>query len=107
MCQVNNDTERSKIMYDAQTRKRAEEILKGLHANTKDCIYRILWKERVAEDVYGVLEEGIDTQGLPNNEIVEWVSEQYCFEGNYDCNVAYWDQLRGLVEQYVYYQTIK
>ena len=73
-----------------------QSLINGLSAKAKDDLYRSLWAEHVREDVESFCEsEDID---LSENGI-DCVVEQYVYEGKYDCNRSYWDNLRELVEE--------
>ena len=73
-----------------------QSLINGLSAKEKDDLYRSLWAEHVREDVESFCEsEDID---LSENGI-DCVVEQYVYEGKYDCNRSYWDNLRELVEE--------
>ena len=73
-----------------------QSLINGLSAKEKDDLYRSLWAEHVREDVESFCEsEDID---LSENGI-DCVVEQYVYEGKYDCNRSYWDNLMELVEE--------
>ena len=75
-----------------------QSLINGLSAKEKDDLYRSLWAEHVREDVELFCEsEDID---LSENGI-NFVIEQYVYEGRYDCNCSYWDNIRELVEEAV------
>lgn len=84
----------------------AETLVSRMSESQKDSVYRLLWAEHVKEDVLSRLEEREDN--IPENfkeEFVEDVVNQYVYEGKYDCNLSYWDNIDSLIEnemQYIY-----
>ena len=102
MRQVNNDTERSKIMGQTIRQKVEKEIATNTPEHN-DMLYRLLWKEHVKEDVLGQLEQNPDIgEHFDGNDIADAVAERYCFEGDYDCNLDYWSNLDNLINSVMY-----
>jgi len=60
----------------------------------RDAIYRNVWKEHVMEDIEAHAED-IDVE-LSNDEI-EVLAERYVYEGDYDCNLDYWQNIENLI----------
>lgn len=82
--------------------KTLEHILNGLDAKEKDDIYRYLWAEHVREDVESQLSarNGEDEDDTDiDEEIIEYVVERYVYEGRYDCNLSYWDNIDNLIDE--------
>ncbi len=80
-----------------------ESILQKLDAAEKDSLYRRLWKDYVREDVSGFLDEEIEARELEIADedkelIVGKVTNLYVYEGEYDCNLSYWDNIRNLID---------
>jgi len=80
----------------------AEEIANKLSAKQKDDLYRILWKEHVKEDVESELEQCDDEalESLSDEEMeafVDQIATRYVYNGDYDCNLSYWDNIGNLI----------
>lgn len=71
--------------------------VKKLDAVTKDEIYRMLWKEYVVEDVTQHLEERGNLY-MYSEEMIDRIAARYVYDGEYDCNLPYWDNLDSLIE---------
>lgn len=72
------------------------EIIKSLSYQEKDTLYRHLWAEHVRQDVESFCEdEGLD---FPDS-VVEHIAERYVYDGDYDCNRSYWDNIGELVRE--------
>lgn len=81
-----------------------EELISRMSDSQKDSVYRLLWAEHVKEDVLARLEEREDD--IPENFVKEFVEEvvtQYVYEGKYDCNLSYWDNIDNLIENEMQY----
>lgn len=76
-----------------------EEIKKKIDdmpAAERDMTYRYLWHEHVTEDVEAHAEEmDID---LTDAEI-DAIADRYVYEGDYDCNISYWDNIENLIHE--------
>lgn len=73
-----------------------QSIVQNLSAKEKDDLYRYFWAEHVQEDVESFCEsEDI----VLSKDGIDFVVEQYVYEGRYDCNRSYWDNLRELIEE--------
>ena len=64
-----------------------------------DEVYRLVWKNQVICDVKQYAE---DHEIFPDNwekveKLAETVAEAYVFEGEYDCNLSYWQNLKNLI----------
>lgn len=75
----------------------AKEIVSELTTKKKDEVYRIIWKEYIKEDIILQAEElGVKL----NNDVVDIIANSYVYEGDYDCNLTYWDNIENLIEKY-------
>ena len=64
---------------------------------TKDAIYRQVWAEHVKEDVKARLKDrGIEL----TEDAVDDIAYRYVYEGQYDCNLSYWDNLDNHIDRY-------
>ena len=78
-----------------------EAYLSYLTPDEKDKIYRALWKEHVVEDARSQIEEYIFYELIPKEDverIADQAAERYVYEGDYDCNLSYWDNIENLVK---------
>ena len=65
-----------------------------LSSIVKDDIFRAVWHEHVSEDIKAHCEsEDIDI----TDEAVSEIADLYVYEGKYDCNLSYWDNLNNLI----------
>lgn len=62
----------------------------------KDTLYRMLWADYLYEDVY----DYVKGNGYPLNESgIQEVINRYVYNGDYDCNLSYWDNINNLVQE--------
>lgn len=64
----------------------------------EDAIYRMVWKRHVAEDVRVFAE---DNGKVVTPEIVDTVAQRYVYEGDYDCNLSYWQNIENLLTEVI------
>ena len=69
-------------------------IIERMSSSQKDDIYRALWAEQVKQDVKDRMTE-IDV--ILDDDSVLDVVHRYVYEGEYDCNYSYWDDLDTLI----------
>lgn len=69
-----------------------DEIISNLSSAQKDLIYRKLWYNHVLEDVDSTFVNA-------TNAVKEEVARRYVYDGDYDCNFSYWDNLQVLVDK--------
>ena len=62
-----------------------------------DAIYRKVWKEHVIEDIESHLED-IDIH--LDEDTIDLIATRYVYDGDYDCNICYWDNLDHLIDEY-------
>lgn len=82
----------------------ASELIALLTDVQKDELYRMLWSDHVREDVEAAMKDY--SGSLPENEdekedIVESVVNAYVYDGRYDCNLSYWDNINNIIQFYV------
>ena len=63
----------------------------------KDKIYRMVWAEHVTDDI---LSHAEDIGAEISKEDAEILAESYACDGEYDCNLSYWDNIENLMEDY-------
>lgn len=77
-------------------KKNLDDLLASLSPKEKDVLYRKLWFEHVLEDVQSFAE----TEDLEiTDEIAKQVADRYVYNGDYDCNLSYWDNINNLVKE--------
>lgn len=81
--------------------KKIDKIYNSLSAVEKDALYRKLWMDYVKKDVHSLLEDDSleDNKDVSVEDIADIVSERYVHDGDYDCNLSYWDNLENLVSE--------
>lgn len=67
-----------------------------LNNEAKDIIYRKVWKEHVKEDILSYAE---DNGRAITDEKADAVADRYVYEGDYDCNLSYWQNLENLLAE--------
>lgn len=67
-----------------------------LSYKVRDDIYRDVWYEHVLEDVKSYAEsEGIEI----SDEVAGNCAIRYVYDGRYDCNLNYWQNIANLIEE--------
>ena len=96
---VNKDTVSDEQVKDIIKSYSKEDLLELLNYDQKDYIYRKVWAEHVSEDVrfLSCKDEGYDEVYTP--DIAEQIAYRYAFEGDYDSNLSYWQNLKNLFEE--------
>ena len=75
-----------------------ESKINELSEIEKDKIYRMVWAERVTEDILSHAEDiGVEI----SKEDAEILAESYACDGEYDCNLSYWNNIENLMEDYI------
>ena len=70
------------------------KLIDNLSYSERDQIYRYLWSEHVTEDVKSLCD---DNETTLTNDAIEHIVNQYVYDGEYDCNLSYWDKLQNLI----------
>lgn len=92
--------------------EKLKALIDGLDSVEKDDIYRYLWAEHVREDAEShlmsnyedvVTDENGETDEYRINIIADQVADRYVYDGYYDCNNAYWDNIDNLIEDAIHY----
>lgn len=87
-------------MYEPNNRNgQAIELVKNMTSVVKDEVYRLIWHEHVKEDVLKMLEEKDLDKSIDQDDLADEVAGRYVYEGDYDCNQAYWNNLETLIEE--------
>ena len=73
-----------------------QAVIDNLTDTEKDRLYRHLWHDYVKEDIIAHA-ENMDVE-LTDNEI-QTAAERYVYEGKYDCNLNYWDNIENLINE--------
>lgn len=88
--------------------EKIDNILKDLTADEKDTLYRKLWEEYIKQDVTMYLydddhlsdiidEYNVDFTKEETDGIIDRVVERYVYEGDYDCELNYWENIDNLI----------
>lgn len=80
-----------------------EDIYNSLDNTVRDSLYRLLWSDYVKSDINAVLEQHPDA---PEDDdkyeaMVNDITRSYVYEGDYDCNLSYWDNINNLIDKYI------
>ena len=73
-----------------------QAVIDNLTDTEKDRLYRHLWQDYVKEDIIAHA-ENMDVE-LTDNEI-QTAAERYVYEGKYDCNLNYWNNIENLINE--------
>ena len=73
-------------------------LVKDMSRQVKDEVYRLIWHEHVKEDVLGVLEGKDFSDEVDLDGLADFIAGKYVYEGKYDCNQAYWNNLDALID---------
>lgn len=83
------------------------DLMEKLTDEQKDGIYREVLYQYTVEDVKGFLED-YDAYDIPDTQeevdnFVGDVAYRYVFNGDRDCNLSYWDNIKNLVDEEMIY----
>ena len=81
---------------DGHLERRIDTILASLSPGEPDALYRRLWLGHVKEDVRARIQ---DTKASLTGEEIEQVARRYVYQGDYDCNQSYWDNIDALIRE--------
>ena len=81
------------------SRMTTSEIFAQLNSTQKDELYRMLWSDYVYGDVMEVLKSNNDVSEEDYDDIANSVTNSYVYNGRYDCNLSYWDNINNLVNE--------
>lgn len=96
-------TQIKKISRCALSELTSAELYNCLSYKQKDDIYRKVWYEHVKDDAYTLIEEEFTKEqlhGRKKNNLAEQIAHAYVYDGKYDCNFSYWDNLGSLLNYY-------
>lgn len=77
------------------TEMTSSELFNEMTDTQKDDVYRKVWAGHVHKDVMELLEKEENKE-----EIAESITNAYVYDGKYDCNLSYWDNLHNLIERF-------
>ena len=84
-------------------KKEIEKAMSKVPYELCDRIYRCLWFRRVRIDVKDrMVDEYEDyimaTDAKIVNNIIDCAAEKYVYDGDYDCNQSYWENIDNLID---------
>lgn len=82
--------------FDRIDREKLDELLTELNYSTLDYIYRKLWVNHLKEDIISRIKDNFSWLEYSDNDIEE-CAKRYAFEGDYDCNCTYWDNIDAII----------
>lgn len=77
--------------------EKIESIVNGLTAVEKDDLYRYLWVDYVKKDVISYCED--NDIAYTDEDFPDRVANRYVYDGEYECNLSYWDNIRNLISE--------
>ncbi len=92
-------------------RSASEKLVSNLPYEFKNQIYRAIWAEHVREDIG----QSFDDEYYQNKYEVEFsdeniesiinnATELYVYDGKYDCNLSYWNNIDNLIDECARYE---
>lgn len=87
--------------FEKRFKGNVKALYNSLSTEDKDSLYRMLWMDHVIEDIKTRITECEDD--IPDdilNSIAEKVATEYVYNGQYDCNLSYWDNIDNLIQKY-------
>ena len=63
--------------------------LKNVDSTTFDTLYRLFWESYVRDD--------FESLGDFTEDELDSFVHDYVYNGNYDCNLSYWDNLENII----------
>lgn len=84
-------------------KKEIEKTLSRVPYELCDRIYRYLWFKHVKIDVKDRMVDAYEdyimkTNAEVVNTIIDCAAERYVYEGDYDCNQSYWENIDNLID---------
>jgi len=82
----------------------SSEIFDKMTEKQKDDIYRKVWFGHVIEDAKGIM-MGAVRYNIPEEDeqfesLAECIAKDFVYEGEYDCNISYWDNIYNLLDKW-------
>lgn len=85
-----------------------DNFVDSLDTISKDTLYRRLWLDYVKADVENQLEQlPLDDYGIESmedekfDELVDIIAGTYVYDGDYDCNLSYWENIDNLINRFL------
>ncbi len=83
-----------------------KKVLSGLSdgdiSTVMEDLYRLQLYKYTLDDVYCQIEEDERFSDISEEDfdrIAESCARRYAYEGDYDCNLSYWDNIQGLIDE--------
>lgn len=94
-------------IYDLQepiSEMSSSDLFASMTDTQKDDIYRMVWFDRVCEDVDGVLKQdtyhNIPTDTYEYDALVRDIANAYVYNGDYDDDLSHWRNIDRLIDEY-------
>lgn len=75
-------------------------FIDSLDSASRDALYRRLWIEYVTEDVACHIGTFDNIPCEDYDTIIELVAQAYVYDGDYDCNLTYWENIDNLINRF-------
>lgn len=72
------------------------ETINHLDSIEKDIVYRTLWQAYIEQDIKELAKE---RDVKLSKDDVSFMASRFVWEGDYDCNLSYWDNLSNLMNE--------
>lgn len=77
--------------------KKTKDIIKNIPADELDNVYRFVQFNYIKDDIVSHLED-MDNIELTDEQI-DMAAELYAYDGKYDCNLSYWNNIENLIHR--------
>lgn len=78
-----------------ELKQQAQRILGVYDAKMRDAMYRAEWHSHVKADV---IAHAKDINVEIDDDTADFAAELYVYEGEYDCNMSYWDNIEHVID---------
>lgn len=92
--------------YSKNVCQKAKDALSSLSVSDRqeamESIYTYMRYEHIKEDVKSQMEEDErfeDMSDYEYDDLAERCALRYAYDGDYDCNLAYWDNIHNLINE--------
>lgn len=78
----------------------ANEIYEHLSYQQRQELFKIMRFKNIQVDVFYYFDSDDKYKNSPEkNEIAHKAAYKYVYEGDYDCNISYWDNIKNLIDR--------
>lgn len=102
MRQISEILDSLQVSSESNFSKSVDEFVSSLDYQQKDLLYSRLLSEHVRSDAASKVSERVNSADIDSdigNAIAEEVAHRYAYNGDYDCNESYWDNIDRLINE--------